>query len=82
LIQLEAKKGTRQFIESKIGVTGAAAGVDNQAVTLNFERIGHNTYKATVASLKLGEYGFLAPGAVVSTNTVSSGKLYSFGLSE
>jgi hypothetical protein len=78
LIPLVPKKGAREFTESKIGVTGASGGVDNQALALNFQRIGHDTYKATATDLKPGEYGFLAPGG--STTGSSTGKLYSFGV--
>jgi len=35
-----------------------------------------------MTGLKKGEYGFLAPGTAVSMTTVSTGKLYSFGISE
>jgi len=82
LIELSPKKDTREFTEAKVGVTGASAGVDNQAFALNFQKIGHDTYKATITDLKKGEYGFLAPGTAVSMTTVSTGKLYSFGTSE
>ena len=82
LIELNPKKDTREFTEAKVGVTGASAGVDNQALTLSFQKIGHDTYKATVTDLKRGEYGFLAPGTAISMTSVSTGKLYSFGVSE
>jgi hypothetical protein len=79
LIPLLPKNGAREFTESKVGVTGASGGVDNQAVSLNFQRVGHDTYKATT-DLKPGEYGFLAPGG--STNGTSTGKLYTFGVGQ
>ncbi|MBT9332640.1 hypothetical protein [Paracidobacterium acidisoli] len=82
LIALTPKKDVREFTDAKVGVTGASAGVDSQALALNFQKIGHDTYKATIAGLKKGEYGFLAPGTAVSMNTVSTGKMYSFGVSE
>lgn len=81
LIELTQKKDNREFTDAKVGVTGASAGVDSQALTLNFQKIGHDTYKATMTGLKEGEYGFLSPGTVVSTTSVSTGKMYSFGVS-
>ena len=82
LIQLDTKKDSREFTESKMGLTGASGGVDKQAVSINFQHIGHDTYKGTVPDLKKGEYGFLAPGALASANGASTGKLYTFGILE
>ncbi len=82
LIQLELKNGSREYTAGKVNVAGASAGVDKQALALNFEKIGRNTYKATVTGLKKGEYGFLVPGAVLSTTSASNGKMYSFSVSE
>jgi hypothetical protein len=82
LVPLESKKDIRQFTEAKVGLTGASGGVDNQAISLTFQKIARNTYKAMVPELKRGEYGFLAPGALASANGASSGKLYTFGIVE
>jgi hypothetical protein len=82
LIELDPKKDSREFTDAKMNVAGASAGVDKQAVALNFQKIGHNTYKATAPDLKKGEYGFLAPGHYATTNGASSGKLYTFGVLE
>lgn len=82
LILLDSKKDSREFTESKMGLTGVSGGVDKQALSVNFQRIGHDTYKGTIADLKKGEYGFLAPGALASANGASTGKLYTFGIIE
>jgi len=82
LIQLELKSDSREYTAGKGNIAGASAGVDKQAVAINFEKIGRNTYKGTVADLKKGEYGFLAPGTIVSATSASNGKMYSFGVSE
>lgn len=82
LIQLDAKKDRREFTESKVGVLGASGGVDKQAIAINFQRIGHDTYKGTIPDLRTGQYGFLAPGALASANGASNGKLYTFGILE
>lgn len=82
LIRLDTKKDSREFTQSKMGLTGASGGVDRQALSVNFQRIGRDTYKGTLPDLKSGEYGFLAPGTVVSPLGASTGKLYTFGVSE
>lgn len=82
LIQLDSRKDSREFTESKMGLTGVSGGVDKQAVSLNFQHTGHNTYQTTASDLKKGEYGFLAPGALASGNGASTGKLYTFGIVE
>jgi len=82
LVQLDSKKDSREFTESKVGLMGASGGLDKVAIALNFQKIGHDTYKATAPDLKRGEYGFLAPGALASTNGASTGKLYTFGIVE
>lgn len=82
LIQLDAKSDRREFTESKVGLMGASGGVDKQAIAINFQHIGHDTYKGTIPALKSGQYGFLAPGALASANGASTGKLYTFGIAE
>ena len=82
LIQLDQKRDSREFTESKMGLTGASGGVDKAALSINFQHIGHDAYKGTIADLKPGEYGFLAPGALASANGASTGKLYTFGVSQ
>jgi hypothetical protein len=81
LIRLDSRKDSREFTESKMGLMGASGGVDQEAISLKFKNIGHDTYKATATDLKPGEYGFLAPGALASANGASAGKLYTFGIS-
>lgn len=82
LIQLDTKSDRREFTESKVGLMGASGGVDKQAIAINFQRVGHDTYKGTISDLKVGQYGFLAPGALASANGASTGKLYTFGIVE
>ncbi len=82
LIQLQLKNGSREYTAGKGNIAGASAGVDKEAVTISFEKIGRDTYKGTIADLKKGEYGFLAPGTVVSATSASNGKMYSFGIPE
>lgn len=77
LMVLEIRKDRRQFVTGKLGFR-ATVGVDDKSlVAAKYERIGPNTYKAFLASLERGEYGFLAPGLVTPG---SPGKLYTFGI--
>jgi hypothetical protein len=82
LVLLDAKKGSREFTEAKTGITGESGGVNKEAIAIKFDKIGRNTYKATLSDLRNGEYGILAPGALASANGASSGKLYTFGVIE
>lgn len=82
LVPLDAKKDSREFTEAKAGLTGESAGVNKEAIPMKFDRIGRNTYKATLSDLRNGEYGILAPGVLASANGASSGKLYTFGVIE
>lgn len=82
LVPLETKKDSREFTEAKMGFAGASGGVNDLAVSVKFEKIGRNTYKAKVSEMKRGQYGFLAPGALASANGASNGKLYTFGIVE
>jgi hypothetical protein len=57
-------------------------GVNKDAIAMKFDKIGRNTYRTTLADLKKGEYGILAPGTLTSANQASQGKLYTFGVIE
>lgn len=82
LVPLDVKKEDREFTEVKVGLTGASGGVNKEAITMKFDKIGRNIYKAILSDLRNGEYGILAPGAIASANGASSGKLYTFGVIE
>jgi hypothetical protein len=81
-VALDVKKDSREFTEAKVGLMGAKGGVNDSAISMKFEKLGRNTYRATLSDLKKGEYGILAPGALASANGASSGKLYTFGVIE
>jgi hypothetical protein len=82
LVPLNIKSDSREFTEAKVGWTGAKAGVNDNAISMKFDKLSRNTYKTTLPDLKRGEYGILAPGALASANGASSGKLYTFGVIE
>jgi hypothetical protein len=82
LLALESRKDDREFTEGKFGLASVSTGVDKDAIQVKFEKIARNTYRGTIAEMKKGEYGILAPGAVASANGASSGKLYTFGVIE
>jgi hypothetical protein len=51
-------------------------------VPFKYEKIASRVYKIQVPRLGMGEYGFLAPGAVASANTASQGKIFTFRIIE
>jgi hypothetical protein len=82
LLLLESKKDHREFEALRVNIGGAKSGADKNAIELKFDRVAPRTYKVKLTNLKPGEYGFLAPGAVGSANTASSGKIFTFGVIE
>jgi hypothetical protein len=51
-------------------------------VEFKYEKIAPRIYKVMVPRLNMGEYGFLAPGAVATANAASQGKIYTFHIVE
>ncbi len=77
------EKGDRREIELAHARFSAKTGVPkNSAVQFESEKMSKGRYKLTVNGLKPGEYGFMPPGAEVSRNSTSVGKIYSFQVIE
>jgi hypothetical protein len=57
-------------------------GTEHSALQFDSDTIDKGRYKLTVKDLKQGEYGFMPPGAEVSRNSSSAGKIYSFQVTE
>jgi hypothetical protein len=62
----------RSRFSVKIGVPGEST------VRFESQKIDKGKYKLTVSGLGAGEYGFMPPGAEVSKNSTSVGKIYTF----
>jgi len=57
-------------------------GTEHAAVPFESEKVDKGRYKVSIKNLKPGEYGFLPPGAELSKNASSVGKVYTFQLVE
>jgi hypothetical protein len=57
-------------------------GATRDVIPFEGKKIASRTYKISVPHLAAGEYGFLPPGAVGSSNGASIGKLYTFHVIE
>src|SRR6267143_463628 len=95
LLKLDEKGDRREFRAVTGGVYHSSGGAQKDAMKFDFQKIAPRTYKIALAGLKKGEYGFLPPGSgsvggtgggasgqTVQGGSMTSGKLYSFGVME
>jgi hypothetical protein len=82
LLRLWAKGDRREFRAVTGGILHASGGAKDNVVEFKYEKVSPRIYKVSVPRLNLGDYGFLAPGAVASANTASQGKIYTFRIVE
>jgi hypothetical protein len=82
ILQMEVKGDRREFEAMQIGFASAKTGARKGLIDVKFEKIGKALYTGTISSIKTGEYGILPPGAQMSANTASSGKMYGFTVLE
>ncbi len=83
LIRLHQHGEDREFRTVTGGVLHVSGGATRDLMPFEGTKIAPRTYKAAFShSSGAGEYGFLPPGAFTSTNTASSGKIYSFRVIE
>jgi hypothetical protein len=95
LLKLDEKGDRREFRAVTGGVYHSSSGIEKDAIKFDFQKIAPRTYKIALAGLKKGEYGFLPPGSgsvggtgggasgqTVQGGSMTSGKLYSFGVIE
>jgi len=64
------------------GVLHASGGAKDNVVSFEYQKVAPRIYKIKIPRLSMGEYGFLAPGAVASANVASQGKIYTFQIVE
>jgi hypothetical protein len=76
------KGDRREFRAVTGGVLHASGGTQDNVVHFDYEKVANRIYKIKVPKLSVGEYGFLAPGAVASANAASQGKIYTFQIVE
>lgn len=83
LVHLHDKKDAREFRTVTGGVFHSSGGASRDAVPFEQKRIGRQIYEITFsAALPAGEYAFLAPGLTNSSTSGSTGKAYTFHLTE
>jgi hypothetical protein len=81
LLRLDMKSNRREFRAWTGGVFHSSEGAEKNAEKFDSEKIAPRVFRVRLPALKKGEYGFLPPGNT-SGNIASSGKLYSFGITE
>lgn len=81
LLRLHQHSDGREFRTVTGGVFHVSGGATRDLVPFDGTKIAPRTYTVTFSSGS-GEFGFLPPGAFTSTNTASSGKIYSFRVIE
>jgi len=82
LLSLCAKGDRREFRAVTGGVLHASGGAKDNVVSFEYQKVAPRIYKIKIQRLGVGEYGFLAPGAVASANVASQGKIYTFQIVE
>ena len=82
LLQLEAKKDHRETTIYKLGLYSASAGNDEKkTVKFNAEKFRPYAYKVTPdASLKRGEYAFIAATGMSGSNAAANVVVFDFGV--
>jgi hypothetical protein len=81
LLRLDMKSNRREFRAWTGGVFHSSEGAEKNAEKFDSEKIAPRVFRVRLPALKKGEYGFLPPGNTAG-NIASSGKLYSFGITE
>jgi hypothetical protein len=81
LLRLDEHDNRREFRAMTGGVIHASGGAERNAVPFNSDKISGRVWRVKLDGLPKGEYGFLPPG-LNSASLSSSGKIYSFGVTE
>jgi hypothetical protein len=81
LLRLDVKDNRREFRAMTGGIIHASGGAERNAMPFQPEKVGTRIWRISPKDLKRGEYGFLPPG-MNSASISSSGKMYTFGLTE
>jgi hypothetical protein len=84
LLKLHQNSNNREFRSTTGGVFHASGGATRDAVQFEGKKVASRHFLIVLsANLTPGEYGFLPPGAISSTNAAgSTGKIYSFKVLE
>jgi hypothetical protein len=84
LLRLRDSGGTaREFRSTTGGVIHSSGGAQRDELDFEGKKIAPRMYEVILGpDVIAGEYGFLPPGAISSSNMASSGKIYSFHVLE
>ena len=82
LIHLREQKDSREFRTVTGGVMHVSSGATRDLMQFEGKRIANRTYLIELGNMGAGEYGFLPPGAVLSSSGGSVGKMYTFRVLE
>ncbi len=82
LLHLHEEKDSREFRTVTGGVMHVSGGATRDVVPFEGKKVANRMYKVLLPTLGAGEYGFLPPGAVTSSNSASIGKMYTLRVIE
>jgi hypothetical protein len=83
LIRLHKNKDDREFRTVTGGVLHASGGAARDVVEFEGKRTASRTFSVVLPNnVGSGEYGFLPPGAALSSSSASVGKMYTFRIVE
>jgi hypothetical protein len=76
-VTFEVKKDRRE-VELARGRINISTGTHRSQIPFESERLAKQIYRLKFGTMKRGEYGLLPPGANISANATSAGKIYTF----
>jgi hypothetical protein len=83
LLHLHESGNSREFRSVTGGVIHSSGGAKRDGVEFDGKKIAPRMYEIVLGGgVKTGDYGFLPPGAISSSNMASGGKIYSFHVVE
>jgi hypothetical protein len=83
LLRLRESGNSREFRSVTGGVVHSSGGAKRDVVEFESKKIAPRMYEIALGNgVKTGDYGFLPPGAMSSSNLASAGKIYTFHIIE
>lgn len=83
LLHLRESGNSREFRSVTGGVVHSSGGAQRDEVDFEGKKVAPRMYEIVLGNdVKTGDYGFLPPGAISSSNLASAGKMYTFHVIE
>lgn len=83
LLHLRESGNSREFRSVTGGVVHSSGGAQRDEVDFEGKKVAPRMYEIVLGNdVKAGDYGFLPPGAISSSNLASAGKMYTFHVIE